>query len=134
VPHPRGFLLSHPTRLVVFHRSTKESARNNRREERLKHEHRAFQETSGSILRTADTGPEQWHPRRPGVAFPEEIGTMPRYIPSSFHSRYRLAPPPRNGSSIVASTCRATLEDTHLPHRGQTATEQPEQTALRPPA
>src|ERR1700760_4668023 len=118
--------------MAVFRRSTKESDRYSRHEEHLRHEHRAFQDTSGSILRTADTDQEQWRPHQPCVVFPEEIGTMTRYIPSSFRSRCSLELPFQKDGLIVVNTCRANLEDTHPPHTGQMATEQPERTALRP--
>src|SRR5262249_52677244 len=132
--HPRGFLLAHPARLAVFHKNTTGNGRYSRHEEHLRREHRAFQETSGSILRTADTDPEQWHPRRPYAVFPEETETMTRYIPSSFRLPCILEPPLRKDGSIVADTCRANPEDMQPPNREQMASEQPERKALRPGA
>src|SRR5262249_16442423 len=128
------FLPSHPTRSAVFRRSTKGSGRCSRHEEHLRHERRACPETSGSIPRTADTGPEQWRPRRTCAVFPEGTETRTRYIPSSFRLRCSLEPPFRKDGSIVVDTCRANREDMHPQNREQMATEQPERTLLRPAA
>src|SRR5262249_3177630 len=87
VPHPRDFWWCHPPRLAVLHRSTKGSGRYSRHEEHSRHERRACPETSGSIPRTADIGPEQWRPCRPYAAVPEESETVTRWIPSSFRLR-----------------------------------------------